>query len=73
MLSGKPVKRHAFDLQLYKTLKFCHLDSSRYKDHSFRISAASFRSEQGDSDSQIRALGRWKLSAFQIYLRTHTP
>ena len=71
MLSGKPVKRHAFDLQLHKTLKFCRLDSSRYKGHSFRIGAASFRSEQGDSDSQIRALRRWKSNAFQKYLRTH--
>ena len=73
MFSGKPVKRHAYDLLLHKTLKFCRLDSSHYKGHSLRISAASFRSEQGDSDSQIRALGRWKSNAFQKYLRTHNP
>ena len=71
MPSGRAVKRHAFDVQLHKTLSFCHLDSSRYKGHSFRIGAASFRSEQGDTDTQIRSLGRWKSNAFLKYLRTH--
>lgn len=71
MLSGETVKRHTFDIHLHKTLRFCRLDSSRYKGHSFRIGAASYRSEQGDSDSQIRALGRWKSNAFLKYIRTY--
>ena len=70
-VSGEPVKRHTFDTLLHKTLQFCRLDSTRYKGHSFRIGAASFRSEQGDSDSQIRALGRWKGNAFLKYIRTY--
>ena len=71
MMSGKPVKPYIFDSQLHKTLKFCCLDSTRYKGHSFRIGAASFRSEQGDSDSQIRALRRWKGNAFLKYVCTY--
>ena len=71
MLSGDAVKRHAFDTVLHKTLKFCRLDSTRYKGHSFRIGAASYRSEQGDTDSQIRSLGRWNSNAFLKYIRTY--
>ena len=51
------------------SLKAFGLDSTRYKSHSFRISAASFAAERGMSDAQIRALGRWKSNAFLKYIR----
>ena len=50
-------------------LTSCGLNSSRYKGHSFRIGAASFAADRGMSDAQIRALGRWKSSAFLKYIR----
>ena len=70
-ITGQPISRHAFDCQLHKTLKFCHLDGSKYKGHSFRIGAATYRAELGDSDAQIRSLGRWHSNAFLKYIRTH--
>ena len=54
---------------LSMAIKYCGLDPSRYKGHSFRIGAASYAADAGMSDSQIRALGRWKSDAFRKYIR----
>lgn len=67
---GEPFKRHTFGALLHKTLQFGRLDSTGYKGHSFRTGGASFRSEQGDSDSQIRALGQWNSNAFLKFICT---
>ena len=40
-----------------------------YMSHSFRIGAACHVSEKGFSDSQIRALGRWRSDIFTTYIR----
>ena len=53
-----------------RCLKFCGLDTSRYKGHSFRIGAASHAADKGFSDAQIRTLGRWKSDAFHLYIRS---
>ena len=37
--------------------------------HSFRIGAATFAATQGYTAQQIQAMGRWKSSAFQRYVR----
>ena len=37
--------------------------------HSFRIGAATFAATQGYSSQQIQAMGRWKSTAFQKYVR----
>ena len=50
-------------------LTYCGLSPSRSKGHSFRIRAASFAVDRGMCDAQIRALGRWKSSAFLKYIR----
>jgi len=50
-------------------IKYCALDPSRYKGHSFRIGAASYPADAAMSDSQIRALGHWKSDAFHKYIR----
>ena len=59
----------AFTEKLSMAIKYCGLDSSRYKGHTFRIGAASHAADEGMSDAQIRALGRWKSNAFQKYIR----
>ena len=68
-ISGGIVSRENFCNCLASAFKFCGLDSSRYKGHSFRIGAASHAAEKGLSDTQIRLLGRWKSNAFLKYIR----
>lgn len=69
LADGSPVSRAILIDKLSMTIKYCGLDPSRYKGHSFRIGAASFAADAGMSDSQIRALGRWKSDAFHKYIR----
>ena len=66
---GIPVSRDEFTTHLKRVFRHCGLDTSKYKSHSFRIGAASHVAENGYSDAQIRALGRWKSNAFLKYLR----
>ena len=66
---GEAISTNDFNLELRRALTFCGLDCSRYKSHSFRIGAACHASEKGFSDSQIRALGRWRSDAFRTYIR----
>lgn len=72
MLNMKPVPRSYFDRILRSCLSFAGLDSSVYKGHSFRIGAATYWSQQGMSDSQIRSCGRWSSNAFKKYIRSST-
>ena len=66
---GKPITHNLFLEQLSRAVKSCGLDSSRYKDHSFCIGAASYAADRGLSDSQIRTVGRWQSNAFTKYIR----
>ena len=69
LADGFPVSRAIFIDKLSMAIKYCGLDPSRYKSHSFRIGAASYAADAGMSDSQIRALRRWKSDAFHKYIR----
>ena len=69
---GSPITITHFNSELRRCLTFCGLVTSRYKSHSFRIGAACLAAENGYSDAQIRALGRWKSDAFKLYLRSGT-
>ena len=69
--SGDAVSINLFNTELCRALKFCGLDCSRYKTHSFRIGAACYAAEKRFSDEQIRALSRWSSDAFKIYI--HPP
>lgn len=68
-LDNSSVSRGSFTDLLSLSLKSFGLNPQLYKGHSFRIGAASFAAEQGLSDAQIRALGRWKSHAFLKYIR----
>ena len=69
---NRPVSVTQFNEQLRTCLSFCSLDSSQYKSHSFCIGAACHAADLGYTDSQIRALGRWKSNAFKLYIRNET-
>ena len=45
-------------------------DVQQYNTHSFRIGAATTTKEAGISDVEIKILGRWKSSAYQLYVCT---
>ena len=66
--NGTAVSRHSFTHILSLVFQRCGLDSSKYKGR-FRIGAATFAAENGFSDVQIRAMGRWKSDAFRKYIR----
>ena len=64
-----PITRDLFIRHLKVSLKFCQLNPSLYKSHSFRIGGASYYASIGLSDQQIRLIGRWKSNAFRKYIR----
>ena len=63
------VTREAFTSRFTAAIRYCGLDPTQYKVHSFRIGAASFAAEQGMSDAQIRTLRRWQSNVFHKYIR----
>ena len=71
-IQGNPVPRVLFADLLCQAIKYCGLDPSCYKEHSFRIGAASHAADRGFSDAQIRIQGRWKSNAFLKYIRVST-
>ena len=63
------ISRNFFTKALSDSLRFCDLDVSGCKSHSFRIGAASWAAAKGLSGAQIRDFGRWKSNAFLRYIR----
>ena len=55
---------HGLVSELSNALLSIGLDPSPYRDHSFRIGAATAAARVGFSDSLIQTLGKWKSSAF---------
>ena len=67
-MDGSPVSRDTFIHKLSMAIKYCDLDPSRYKGHSFRIGAASYAADAGMSDSQIRGFGALEVQCIpEIY------
>lgn len=67
--SGSTLSYYFVTNMLSHTLTLCGLNSNRYKEHSFRIGAATDAAARGLSDATIQKLGRWKSNAFQRYIR----
>ena len=66
---GRPLTRIRFVAQIRQALESSGLFSQEYAGHSFRIGAATTAAECGVEDSTIKAQGRWRSSAFQVYIR----
>ena len=67
---GSPLSRPRLVQSLRQALRAAGVDDSHFSGHSFRIGAATTASAIGLSDSLIQTLGRWKSSAFRLYVRT---
>jgi integrase len=70
LFRGKPLLRKAFDAFFNRCLAGLGWDPRKFKGHSFRIGGATWAAQEGYSDAQIRAMGRWKSSAFLGYIRS---
>ena len=66
--SGAPLTRQALVSHLHEALEKVGIDHSRYNGHSFRTGAATTVAQHGLEDSLIQTLGRWKSSAYKLYI-----
>ncbi|XP_075063935.1 uncharacterized protein LOC142151813 [Mixophyes fleayi] len=67
--NGMPMTKYQFSAIMKKSLRSLDLDSSMYGTHSFRIGAATSAALAGSSTETIKALGRWKSTAYKSYVR----
>ena len=67
---GKPLTRQRFVARAREALTSAGVDCSAYSGHSFRSGAATTAAKCGVSDATIKMLGRWKSSAYQLYIKT---
>lgn len=67
---GGPLSRECFVQHLKTALTALGVDHRRYSGHSFRIGAATSAAQAGIPDHLIKAMGRWRSEAYQIYIRT---
>ena len=66
---GRNLTRTSVTNNLQALLNVCGLDSARFASHSFRIGAATTAGAAGFPNWLIKVLGRWKLDAYQLYIR----
>ena len=67
---GKPLTRSRFVERIRQALTEVGIDPTPYSGHSFRSGAATTAARQGIGDATIKMLGRWKSSAYQLYIKT---
>ena len=66
---GSYLTRSRFVCELKKALSAAGINAEKYNGHSFRIGAATTAAEKGIEDSIIQTLGRWKSTAYLLYVR----
>ena len=66
-----PVSRSYFAKMLRKAAVVAKLNAKQISPHSFRIGAATWAAKKGFSTEQIKAMGRWRSTAFNSYIRIH--
>lgn len=69
MIEGRPLTREVFVSKVREALSEAGLDPLKFAGHSFRIGAASTAASRGVEDSLIKTLGRWRSSAYLLYVR----
>ena len=67
---GSPLSRPRLVQALRQALHMAGTSDAGYSGHSFRIGAATTAARAGLSDSLIKTLGRWRSSAFTLYIRS---
>ena len=67
---GRPLTRARFVAKVREALTQAGINCAPYSGHSFRIGAATTAAKQGVEETTIKMLGRWKSSAYQLYIRT---
>ena len=65
---GKPLTRMRFVSKVKEAFTAVGIDYTAYSGRSFRSGAATTAAKQGISDATIKMLGRWKSSAYQLYV-----
>ena len=63
------MRRELLVKHLREALTNAGIDASKFSGHSFRHGAASTAAALGVEDSLIMSLGRWKSSAYLLYVR----
>lgn len=68
---GSPITKYQVSAMLRKALHFLNIDSSRFRNHSFRIGAATTYSAQNVPENIIQTAGRWSKnsSTYKQYIR----
>ena len=64
-----PMSKTKFVEAVCQALTAASLPAKDYSGHSFRIGAATTAATAGLEDSSIQTLGRWRNSAYQLYIR----
>lgn len=67
--SGAPLSRELLVKRVRQALEQVGMDVTHYSEHSFRIGAATTAASVGVEDSMIKTLGRWRSTAYQVYLK----
>lgn len=67
---GKPLTRPRFVTEVKEALTQAGVDSTCYSGHSFRSGAATTAVKRGLGDATVKMLGRWRSSAYQVYMKT---
>lgn len=67
---GRPLTRARVVTEVKRALSAAGVDCAHYSGHSFRSGAATTAAKQGIGDATIKMLGRWKSSAYQLYVKT---
>ena len=67
---GAPLTQQRFVVELWKALQMIGEDPQQFGGHSFRAGATTTAAQQGIGDATIKLLGRWRSSAYQVYIKT---
>ena len=67
-----PLTSYQIGHMVKKGVKVLGLPPQSFSSHSFRIGAATSASICGISDDNIKSMGRWRSTAFELYIRPHS-